>query len=125
MADEFEVSTKGVIPSDVITMIHAGIAADKVGAAVKFSANDTVALCGDGDRVDGILLEIATGTTCAVQVRGTVDVPYSGTAPSVGISALVSDADGKLKVEGSPGVVQLSSGFERKTPTTQSCGVIL
>ena len=98
MMDEFDVSTKGAIPSDVVTMKHVAIAADKVGCAVRFTGNDTVTLCGDNDRVDGILTEIATATTCGVQVRGFADVKYSGAAPGIGVAALVSDANANLKV---------------------------
>lgn len=46
-----------------------------VGRAVKLSANDTVALAGDGDIVHGKLVLVEVGLRCTVQIRGFCELP--------------------------------------------------
>src|SRR6266404_4915277 len=50
-----------------------------VDLAVTFSADDTVALCADGDKVVGKLLEVKADGFCTVQRRGFTTLP-GGTA---------------------------------------------
>ena len=70
-----------------------------VGEAVKVSENDTVAACSADDAFCGVVFAKArTGDACTVQLGGAVEVPYSGTAPTVGYAALAADGSGGVKV---------------------------
>ena len=66
----------------------------------KMSANDTASICADGDRIKGIVGTIDRDV-CAVHLRGIFQLPYSGTAPTVGFSKLVADGNGGVKVDAS------------------------
>ena len=61
-----------------------------IGEVVKLSGNNTVSSCNTNDGFCGVVSHVQ-GNICAVQLHGTVTVPYSGTAPSVGYTSLSSD----------------------------------
>ncbi|MBQ7541177.1 MAG: hypothetical protein IJT44_02680 [Clostridia bacterium] len=73
-------------------------AADTIpsGTTVKLTDNFTASAAENGDAFVGVVLT-CSGALCAVQMRGAVTLPYSGTAPSVGPAVLVSDGDGGVK----------------------------
>lgn len=70
------------------------------GSPVKFTDNAQVAPCADGDTVHGVLVSGRQGLG-AVALRGFVTLPYSGTAPAVGMTALAAAGAGKVKAGGS------------------------
>lgn len=63
------------------------------GAPVMISESDTVALCSNGKTFCGFAVE-CSGGYASVQLSGTVTAVYSGTAPTLGYSKLVSDGTG-------------------------------
>lgn len=70
------------------------------GKLVKSVETDTVGKCGDGDLFLGEMLKFEDRGTCSVRMEGYFELPYSGTAPTVGYELLVSDKDGKVKTAG-------------------------
>lgn len=76
-----------------------------VGAPVKFSANDTVAVCSAEDCIGGVVLSKSRdAAACAVLLSGIVTLPYSGsTAPAVGFAQLAADGKNGVKVAASGG----------------------
>ena len=69
------------------------------GTVVKISAAGTVSACSAGDAFCGAAL-CGSGDACTVQLGGFVTVPYTGTAPAVGLSALTADGSGGVKSAG-------------------------
>ncbi len=67
-----------------------GDASLQFGEVVKISDNNTVAACADGDAFCGIISHEKNGI-CAVQLHGTVTVPFTGTAPKAGYVELCAD----------------------------------
>lgn len=67
------------------------------GKLVKSIDTDTVGKCEDGDLFLGEMLKFEDRGTCSVRMEGYFEIPYSGTAPTVGHRLLVSDKDGKVK----------------------------
>lgn len=63
------------------------------GKLVKMSANGTVSACADGDKFCGYVVS-SDSSYAAIQLKGIVTVSYTGTAPSVGFAALVSNGTG-------------------------------
>src|SRR5204862_7344663 len=59
-----------------------GAAATMIGKAVTLSADDTVALCADGDYVYGKLLKVEPDGFCSVQKWGMATLP-AGTAAAL------------------------------------------
>lgn len=57
-----------------------GAATTMIGKAVTLSADDTVALCADGDAVIGKLLLVESDNKCAVQVEGVMTLPGGASA---------------------------------------------
>lgn len=66
------------------------------GALVVLSDNDKVVAAGEGVRPAGLCLQLRCGIA-AVQVKGFVELPYSGTVPTVGWNSLLCDGTGGLK----------------------------
>ena len=62
----------------------------------KVSANGTVGPCADGDDFCGVADTVRSGL-CGVVLRGFVTLPYTGTAPALGYTALAADAAGGVK----------------------------
>ena len=63
---------------------------------VKVSANGTVAACSAGDDFCGIAIAARNGLN-SVLMGGYVEVPFSGTAPSLGYATLAADGSGGVK----------------------------
>ena len=68
------------------------------GKLVKMSANNTVAVCADDDRFCGLCIH-ADSETADVQLKGYVELEYSGTAPTVGWATLLAAGAGKVKAD--------------------------
>ncbi|MBQ2842057.1 MAG: hypothetical protein IJE72_03380 [Clostridia bacterium] len=71
----------------------------KGGTPVRMSESDTVTACENGDKFCGIAVE-CSGGYASVQLSGTVTAEYSGTAPEVGYTSLVSDGNGVTSSDG-------------------------
>ena len=84
------VSFKGFNENIITFKAESGVAS---GNAVKMSGSGTVSACSDGDIFCGFAVDCGSGYA-AVQLCGAVTANYSGTAPGVGYSALVSDSSG-------------------------------
>ena len=65
------------------------------GVPVKLTDNYTVAAASADDAFCGVLLS-CRDNLCAVQLKGSITMPYSGTAPTVGAGILAAAADGKV-----------------------------
>lgn len=91
-------------------------AAIDAGTSVKVSANDTVAACSAGDDFCGFVVS-SDASFAAVQVAGTVTVPYTGTAPTVGFGILVSDGTGVKSAESGRDYLILSVDSTASTVT--------
>lgn len=91
---------------DDSTIKYSATAADgsvSVGLAVTLSADGTVALCADADRVLGKLLEVTHDGFCTVQVGGFVTLPGGASATLTRGLAIVgalgaSSAKGYIRV---------------------------
>lgn len=68
------------------------------GKLVKISGNGEVSACSEGEVFAGACISAGT-EFAAVQLRGFVKLPYSGTAPNLGFSKLSADADGGIKAD--------------------------
>jgi hypothetical protein len=91
-----ETTTERVLQPVIVTFKHSGLVAADAGKPVKITANDTVALCSNGDAFDGILATVETDV-CGVQISGDVTAEYSGSAPDLGACAILAAAAGKVK----------------------------
>lgn len=60
------------------------------GEPVAMADNCTVKACGSGEAVAGVAVNVKGGYAC-VQLSGYAEIPYSGTAPSVGFKVLAGD----------------------------------
>ncbi len=69
------------------------------GHVVKLTGNGTVGECAAGDAFCGVTTHCC-GDACTVQVCGFATVRYSGSAPTVGWSALLADGSGGVKAAG-------------------------
>ena len=85
------------IDNQVVTF-QAGTAA--AGNPVTMEANDTVKTAPGGTAPVGILLNKRSGHG-AVQIKGFVQVNYSGSAPALGWNSLVADGSGGLRLAAS------------------------
>ena len=63
------------------------------GTPVKLTGNYTVSAAEKDDAFCGVVLS-CRDSLCAVQLHGSVTLPYSGTAPSVGAAVLAADGEG-------------------------------
>ncbi|MBQ2774712.1 MAG: hypothetical protein IJF40_02320 [Clostridia bacterium] len=68
------------------------------GVPVKVSANDTVAACAASNIFCGVAVEVSGGYA-GVQLTGFVTLPYTGTAPTVGLTALSANGNGGVKAD--------------------------
>ena len=67
-----------------------------VGSPVTVIANDLVSKSNAGDTFCGVAASVADGYV-AVQVGGFVELPYSGTAPTLGYNTVVANGNGGIK----------------------------
>ncbi len=70
----------------------------EAGTLVKMSNSATVASCEEGDVFIGIVVS-SHGNLAAVQTGGYVSLPYSGTAPDLGITALAAADEKTAKAD--------------------------
>ena len=77
------------------------------GQPVKISGAGTVAACGAGDDFCGVAV-CKKDDACAVQVAGVVTMGYSGTAPTLGWTALAADGSGGVKTVSTGGRTYLA-----------------
>ncbi|MBQ7566137.1 MAG: hypothetical protein IJT18_03375 [Oscillospiraceae bacterium] len=82
------------IHSDLVTFAAAsGLTA---GSVCKVTANGTVGACSAGDAFCGVAGPIRGGMT-GVQLHGYLLLPYTGTAPTVGMGVLAANGTGGVK----------------------------
>lgn len=87
------ISLKGFDSSAATFEISGEIA---IGAPVKISANNTVSACAAGDDFIGAALTVRD-SLAGVQLTGAVTLPFSGTAPALGYTAIAADGAGGVK----------------------------
>ena len=86
-----------------------------VGSVVKITENGTVANCANGDIFCGVATDVRSD--CAtVQLTGYIRLPYSGSAPSLGYTALVADGNGAVAV-GENGKTYLVTDIDKTDST--------
>lgn len=68
------------------------------GCAVKISEADTVAACAEGEVFCGFVID-GEGGYASVQLSGAVTAAYTGSAPALGYSKLVSGGSGVKAAE--------------------------
>ena len=68
----------------------------EVGKLCKMAADGKVALCAAGDDFIG-MMESVRGGYAGVQIHGFAEVAYTGTAPNLGYTKLVSNGNGGVK----------------------------
>lgn len=90
-----KVSFEGIGES-VVTFYNSKTAEASAGNPVKISGNGEVSVCADGDRFFGVALACDTDFA-AIQMGGYVELGYTGTAPAVGFTKLVSNSTGGVK----------------------------
>ena len=74
------------------------------GKVCKVTANQTVALCADGDRFHGVIETIERDNAYGVvRKTGYVTLAYTGGDPSAGIVKFLADASGGVKVDATNG----------------------
>ena len=71
----------------------------QVGLAVTFSADDTVALCADGDAVIGKLILVESDDKCHVMTDGTMTLP-GGDSATLTLGATIVGALGAASAKG-------------------------
>lgn len=69
----------------------------KAGCPVTVCGNDTVCASADSDVFAGVAATVR-GSTATVIMSGFVRLPFSGTAPALGVAGLASDGNGGVKV---------------------------
>lgn len=70
------------------------------GAPVAMSGSGCVKNCASGEAFIGVCSNV-NAMTAQVQLHGYVRLPYTGTAPAVGFSALAADGNGGVTAGGS------------------------
>ena len=66
------------------------------GKLCKMTANGTVGNCAANDDFCGVITQVRGGTA-SVLMNGYVELPYTGSAPSLGYSVLVAGASDSVK----------------------------
>ena len=66
------------------------------GEPVTISANEKVTKSTSGETFCGVAVSVVDGFA-AVQISGFVELPYSGTAPTVGYNTFVANGSGGIK----------------------------
>ncbi len=80
---------------EYVTFQTAATAADE-GKVCKAADGGSAEVCDAGDGFFGVLAGVRGGAAC-VQTKGYVELPYTGTAPTVGWCALAADGTGGVK----------------------------
>ena len=88
-----------------------------VGTPVKMTDNFTVAAGENGDAFCGVVCT-SRDTICGVQLRGSVCLPYSGSAPEAGFAVLACDGEGGVSAaESGTNVLVLAVDTDTETIT--------
>ena len=90
------------------------------GDVVTISASGTVGPCSDGGAFCGVVAAMGRDKqACTVTLGGLVSVPYTGTAPTAGLSKLSADGSGGVKADSTNGsaywVVQVDTTAQTVT----------
>lgn len=93
----FGVSIEGIVEEIIITLLHSGLVAGDVKKPLKLSGNKTVALAADGDTFHGVAHTVESDAV-GVKMSGLITLPYTGTAPTVGVVQLLANGSGGVKV---------------------------
>ena len=72
------------------------------GTLVTISANGTVSPCAANGKIVGVVVSCRENLA-AVQISGYVTLPYSGSAPALGITAIAAASDTKIKADATNG----------------------
>ena len=99
----YDIDNKGIGEKTVVTMASGLTRGTDEGKPVKISASNTVALAGDNELFHGIVKTIEKDGKCGVALDGVQTVPYSGTAPGLGLIKLEADGAGNVKVDATNG----------------------
>ena len=91
------------------------------GTLVKLSGNGTVAACAADDAVFGVVISCRSRLAC-VQLGGYVVLPYTGTAPTVGLNTLCAGSATALEVDATNGKEKYVLNVDAAAAT---CGVLL
>lgn len=91
------------------------------GTLVKLSGNGTVAACAADDAVFGVVISCRNCLAC-VQIGGYVVLPYTGTAPTVGLNTLCAGSATALEVDSTNGKEKFVLDVDT---TAATCGVLL
>ena len=79
------------------TLVTFGAASGlQAGQVCKITANGTVGACSNGDTFCGVAGRIRKGTV-GVQMDGYVELPYTGTKPTLGYGTLAANGSGGVK----------------------------
>lgn len=92
----------------------------EVGTLVKMSSSATVEKCKGNDLFIGVVVS-SNGNIVAVQVCGYISVPYSGTAPALGITALSAADEKTVATDGNGRTVTVIELDE----TNKTAGILL
>ena len=82
--------------SEVVLSFEAGAVTE--GYPVVLRKNDQVSDAGEGEAPVGLCLHVREGLA-AVQMKGYVELPFSGPAPNLGWAKLVADGMGGVKAD--------------------------
>lgn len=102
----------------------------QVGLAVTFSADDTVALVGDGEAVVGKLLKVERDNKCSVQVGGVMTLPGGENATLTRGKKIVGDlgpssAKGYIREVNTGQAAELGVARGRIENTTDTAAVVV
>ena len=95
-----EISFEGIGQKTSATFLQSGLTKADNGKTVKISADKTVELCADGDKIAGIIDSVEPGAV-SVKLDGFFTLPYTGTAPGLGYEKLSGNGSGGVKVDAS------------------------
>lgn len=109
-----------------------GAADTMIDKAVTLSADDTVALAGDGEPILGKLISVAADNKCSVRVHGYVTLPGGDGATLTRGLAVVGDLDassakGYVRIAASATAAELvrARGIIINNGTTTAVGILL
>ena len=93
------VSFKGINEQVVTFRTDEELAA---GTLVTVSDNGTVSACPANGKIVGVVVS-CRGNLAAVQISGYITLPYSGSAPALGVTAIAAASDTKIKADSTNG----------------------
>lgn len=100
----WDVDFTGIGKETITLKADAALTAEAVGQVGKISAEATGGLCAAEDAFYGVIDVVDLGGgTCAMQRKGFKEVAYSDAAPDLGLTELVADGNGGVKVPAAAG----------------------